>query len=1149
MIPSIFVYLKEMPLNQNGKLDRLSLPEPKEKDLDKNKYEAPKTDIEKRIANIWQEVLNIKKIGLNDNFFNLGGHSLKAIQVLARINKEFDIDLGLKELFKENKKTAVIIPKTKKKEYYKLSYAQQKIFIWHKLDPDSYIYNLNIVLRLEEDIKIKQFKKAVAELAERHEVLRTRFLEINGEAVQMVGDKSIVKLQIQNISDSGSEEREMIEIEAAIEKIIRMPFNLKEEAPFRIAVFKHQNIISTTGQKKKEILIISIHHIAVDQWSMQMLIRELFKIYEACLKEEKPDLPKLSIQYKDYAEWEQSEENQKRLEAQKKYWLARLGENPPVSSLPLDYPRKSILEYKKGYVCDYLDNKIIDRLREMANSFNASLFMVFFAVFNVYISKLTAKKDIITGTSATQRDKIDLAHLIGYFSNDIPIRTKLVDNCTFEELLIQIKKNIHSGIINNQAISNDWGITFEIYKDKVRISSEYNASVLKEDTIKSWLSDLIHLIKQIAVDPEKRIFDYEAVSPENKKKLLKDFNNTYKRQPLIKAPHHYFEEQAKKKPMAIAAAYKKEKISYGELNNEANRLANCLTKKGIKKGETIAMDIGEDNYLEIPKLVLAIHKVGAVCLMIDREYPEERIEYILKKSKSRFVITDKPSRKSSAQGGSAKILYKLLMAEKSVKLKVFDITQKEELEKYSTDPQKHKGINGKDTAFIVFTSGTTGVPKGIKVTAKALVNEAYYKIKDIDPKRINAIPMNFSLQYTPAIEFISASFVLGKKLLIYSKQELYDAYAVLKKADENKLRYISMTPSVLNSYLEMIEDESNNKNAIPLKHLEIIDLIGEKTYPGLVKRFYAKHPHITLNSEYGSSESSSCVYGIIPKEKDLDKVKEGKTIRNQQVYILDNNQKPLPINATGEIYCSGYGLSNGYIGYKKQTEDKFLPHPFIKGEKIYRSGDKGSIDIEGNIEVKGRVDDQVKIRGQRVELDEIREIIKRMPEIQEVLVQARKTKNNYELDLVCYYTVKDNDNISIEDIKVVLERQIPKYMIPSYFIELKEFPLNQNGKINRDKLPKPKEKNLFKDKYEAPKTDTEKKVAIIWRDMLNIKRVGLNDDFFNLGGDSLKAIQFLAKINKEFKIDFSFRDIFRYSVFKKLVNQINKIIIEKNINF
>src|SRR3989339_676726 len=846
MIPSIFVYLKEMPLNQNGKLDRLSLPEPKEKDLDKNKYEAPKTDIEKRIANIWQEVLNIKKIGLNDNFFNLGGHSLKAIQVLARINKEFDIDLGLKELFKENKKTAVIIPKTKKKEYYKLSYAQQKIFIWHKLDPDSYIYNLNIVLRLEEDIKIKQFKKAVAELAERHEVLRTRFLEINGEAVQMVGDKSIVKLQIQNISDSGSEEREMIEIEAAIEKIIRMPFNLKEEAPFRIAVFKHQNIISTTGQKKKEILIISIHHIAVDQWSMQMLIRELFKIYEACLKEEKPDLPKLSIQYKDYAEWEQSEENQKRLEAQKKYWLARLGENPPVSSLPLDYPRKSILEYKKGYVCDYLDNKIIDRLREMANSFNASLFMVFFAVFNVYISKLTAKKDIITGTSATQRDKIDLAHLIGYFSNDIPIRTKLVDNCTFEELLIQIKKNIlddyqnneyplekiiddlsfsrdvrnirlfntvlrineyrkdmpcpkenifnnknlHSGIINNQAISNDWGITFEIYKDKVRISSEYNASVLKEDTIKSWLSDLIHLIKQIAVDPEKRIFDYEAVSPENKKKLLKDFNNTYKRQPLIKAPHHYFEEQAKKTPMAIAAAYKKEKISYGELNNEANRLANCLTKKGIKKGETIAMDIGEDNYLEIPKLVLAIHKVGAVCLMIDREYPEERIEYILKKSKSRFVITDKPSRKSSAQGGSAKILYKLLMAEKSVKLKVFDITQKEELEKYSTDPQKHKGINGKDTAFIVFTSGTTGVPKGIKVTAKALVNEAYYKIKDIDPKRINAIPMNFSLQYTPAIEFISASFVLGKKLLIYSKQELYDAYAVLKKADENKLRLI-----------------------------------------------------------------------------------------------------------------------------------------------------------------------------------------------------------------------------------------------------------------------------------------------------------------------------------------------------------------------
>ena len=1195
MIPAYFIALPAFPLNQNGKIDRTRLPAPTEEHLVKTEYAEPKTETEKTIARLWQEMLGVEKVSRHDNFFDLGGHSLKAIQVLARANKTLNINLGLrfiflypqlkelaerleKEVKGKDRQVAIKIPKAPAKEYYPLSYAQERMFVQTKLNPRSPLYNLNIILQPGQGIDPRQFERALAFLASRHAVLRTKFQEHGGQPVQIVSDHPTVKLQTQTLDNSGNPRKDHIARKAAIERIIQTPFDLAQEAPLRAVLFRHKNTSANTAPKAGDILVLSVHHIASDQWSIKILLEELLVVYQAFRENKKSVLPKLSIQYKDYAAWERSDVNRQRLVKQKKYWLSRLGETSPVTALPLDYPRGSILEYEKGYTHDYLDNNTLDKLRQIAGGHKASLLMVLFAVFNMYISKLTGKDDIIVGTSVTHRDNPDLANLIGYLGNDIPVRTRLKDHNTFRELLIQTRKNIlrdyqngeyplekllddlsgerdtrnirlfnanikinennkeqscpqdpESGRINNQATDNDWGLIYEIYKDKARLLSEYNAKVLKEETIRAWTADLIHLARQVAANPGKKIADYEAIAPATREKLLHKFNDTAKYQHPTKAPHHYFETQAKKTPHKVAVVYQDKKISYGKLNNEANQLANCLLDKGIEKGDTVAVEIGEAQYISIPKAILAIHKAGAAAVMIDREHPRERIRYILEKSRARAVITDNPSPiyQAGSRGGRQKIAQ-------------IDITQKRD--KYSSQKPQGRGIAAGDTAFVVFTSGTTGVPKGIKVTARALVNEAYNKVERLDTNDITAIPQNFSYAFIPSLEAVCASFVLGKKLLLYPKQELYDPYAVMKRTEEEKIRLISLTPSVLDAYLETVENDPDNRVKIPLKKLELINLIGEKTSPELARRFYARYPRITLITDYGGTEVQSCANNIIPKGNNLPIIKDGRPTRNQQVYILDNNQKPLPIGATGEIYVSGYGLANGYID-KKQTKERFLPHPFIKGERIYRTGDRGRFDQTGNLEVMGRLDDQVKIRGQRVEPAEIAEKIKKIAGIGDVLVRPWEKGKNYELALACYYTAKAGYTVSAREIQAALRKEMPQFMIPAYFITLPAFPLNQNGKIDRTRLPAPTEGHLVKTEYAEPKTEAEKRMARIWQEVLGVEKTGRYDNFFDLGGHSLKAIQVLIRTKEQFDIKITLRDVFEYPTLAAISEIITDAII------
>jgi amino acid adenylation domain-containing protein len=1214
MIPSYFIHLDKFPLNQNGKLDRLNLPKPKEKDLDKNKYIAPKTEIEKKIAKIWQEVLKVKKISRNDNFFNIGGYSLRAIQVLSRINSQFKIDLRLKKIFtsstiyeisediekevkKKNKAPQIVIPKTKKKKHYKLSHSQRRMFVLCKLEPNSSFYNVNSIRDIKGDFKITEFKQAINKLIERHEAFRTNFKEINGEPAQVIKKKLELKINNYELKENKNQEEQ---IDKIIKKYTLSPFKLESDPLIRVAVIKIKEGSDNKKNNKqnKHILIISIHHIIFDGWSMNVFYRELIKTYSAFTENRKADLPKLSIQYKDYAEWEQSKENQKRLKKQEKYWLKRLSNNPPILDLPFDHPFSSVDSYghKGGVVFDFIESDIVKSIKNISRKNNISYFVFIFTCFNIFISRITNQKDIIIGSVGTNRIYKDLENIIGFFGNNLPIRTKIKDNYNFSDFLQIVKKNIVNDFnqsqypfekminnfdssrevrkiplfnvllqvyeyekkdvefsskglstkykIKNQGIEDDhtknnWGIYFYFLNKNIKIASEYNSDLFKKETIKNWLFYFKCLIENVLKNPNQKIKNYEIISPKKIRKSALNFENKLY-YPQNKSLNQLFEAQACKCPQKTAIDFEGKKISYEELNKKANQLACYLKEQGVKEREVVSINI--EPSINLVVCVLAIYKINAVCCILDKDSPRERLEVMLKSNKTKIILSDKNEN------------IDFLKAFKIVNINIEKI--KESNNQYKNKKYFKNIAKPQDIAFVCYTSGSTGKPKGVLITHQSIINEVYGKRKNIGSNSLNNLSLSLPLAFLPAINYLHMSLIFGLKLFIYQKQTIKNIVEIFQKIDRDKINLLETTPSAIRCYLDFIEEDPSRRK-IEFKNLKELWSVGEKISPELVNRFYSNYNSIPIRIIFGSSETNTSLSTVVSKKLKINRIIEGRPYWNQQSYILDKNQKRLPNNSIGELYISGDGLARGYINDKQKTKEVFLPHPFIKDTRIYKTGDLAKMYPDGNIEILGRVDHQIKIRGMRIEPGEIEANLRKHNNIKDVVVTAKEIKekdkkqeekNNKQKQqetvsdkyLIAYYISNNKKKISSNKLKEKLKQNLPDYMIPNYFVYLEKFPLNQNGKLDRLNLPEPKEKDLEKNKYTSPKTEIEKKVAKIWQEVLNVKKISRNDNFFNLGGHSLKAIQVLSRINSQFKIDLGLKDVFESPTIFEIVNRIKK---------
>jgi tyrocidine synthetase-3 len=1069
--------------------------------------------------------------------------------------------------------TAIRIPKAVEKKYYPLSFSQERIFVLYKLKSNSSFYNINNIREITDDFRIDILQEAINKLIQRQEAFRTNFKEINGEPVQVVKNNLKLKINSYELKENEDKEKTKKEINKIIKKYTLSPFKLETDPLLRVAVIKTKE---ATKKNTKYILVISMHHIISDAWSLDVFYKELAEIYNSFLEKRKAVLPKLYIQYKDYAEWEQSKENKRRLLKQKKYWLKRFKEKPNLSNLPVDFVNQGINKYEGEHVYNEIEENTLKMLRDIEKNNNVSLMMIILATLNIFLYRLTNQNNILIGTLATNRIYKELNNVIGYFGNNLAVLTKINIENNFKELLNIVKENVLNDFDNSQysfenlkeamnlsgislfdlffqvhqyeekkyfnfdfknkknqikynTVKNNWGLHFVVLKNKVLIKSEYNSSIFKKETIEYWISDIKYLIKEIAKDPNKNILDYKVVSKENENKIKKFGEGEKASFPKNKTIYQIFKKQAENNPKKIAVQYKSNKLSYFKLQKKVENFSKILKGLKLKPGEIVIIDLEPGIY--IPIAVLAIHKMNAICLIIGRDDPSEKIKHILRDTKSRILISDYNNFNFSFKEFINKINIdeKIYVSEKfSKKIKI----------------NKENGISEmKEIAFICYTSGSMGNPKGVKITHNSIINESYNK-KGCVNFSIKNLSLSLPLTFLPAINYLCMSMILGLKLIIYPKNIFKNALELMINVEKDKIDLLETTPSIMLSYLELAKIK---KKKIAFKNLKEIWPVGEKISLDLVEKFYKKHKKIPLRIVFGSSETNTSIGGIISKDVfSLNKIIEGKPSQNQQIYILNNDKNVIPINSLGELYVSGESLSFGYLNLPNETKKKFLPHPFKKNKKIYKTGDLARMNSDGNIEILGRIDNQIKIRGQRIELNEIKQIaIKKIKTINKVLIKVYQDENK-DKQLIFYYTTNNNKKIEIKIIKNILKKNFPDYMIPGYFVYLKKFPLNRNNKIDALNLPEPTEKDIDRNKYEAPKTEIEKRIVKIWQDILDINKVSRYDNFFDLGGHSLKAIRVLARINQEFKINLGLKNIFESPYLKELSQEISKKKNQKN---
>jgi amino acid adenylation domain-containing protein len=879
-------------------------------------------------------------------------------------------------------------------------------------------------------------------------------------------------------------------------------------------------------------------------------LKELSEFYNAYLENRKPNLPILPIQFKDYAEWEQSSENRQKFEKQEKYWLQKLSGELPILNLPTDKIRPSVLTYNGQNEVLKLDSKISQEIIEYCRQTGNTLFTFIMSVFLVFLNKLTSQEDIIVGMPTANRDHPELENIIGVLVNSLAIRNKIDSDQRFNYFLKQIKLNIIESMENKDCSIDKlieklnperdtsraplFSVVCQMYdqlergrlelknikikskeinidtttadlrfytiekKEQIIFNLDYNTDLFYSSTIKRWMGYIVNLTQDIIAHPEKKIGELELISKKEKEQLIHSSNQKQKNYPFNKTIHQLFEEQVQKTPDNIAIISADRKLTYREINQQANQLAHYFLKQKIKREEIIPIIL--DNSSELVVGMLAVLKAGGAFVLIDKNTPTIRIDKIIKDTKAKMILSE------------SNFLEK----------------QKEFSNQKNTNPKLN--IRPENLSNILYTSSTTGESKGVMLEHRNIVKYVCQLRDNLQIKPNDHLSQSSSVSYAITLWHIFTPLSSGAHLHLYSSEISQNPFKLLSLARKDKIRLLETTPSFLNIFL----DSADQREISDLIFKELI-LTGENIPEKLIQKLNHINPKLKIFSHYGQAEIQTPTQ--LYKIKKDNRIFIGKPENGSQIYILDNHLNPVPFGLPGIIYASGEDLLfRGYLNDSKKTREVISSHPFISGRKIYCTGDIGKMHPDGNIEYLGRADQQVKIRGNRVEPGEIEDCLNRHPKIKRSVVLSRKEQESGDYYLVAYYTV--SAKTSTEELRDYLKNILPAFMIPSYFIETDKFSLNQNGKLDYAALPEPDREAQLK-KYQSPRTELEKKLTEIWQEVLHIKKIGINDNFFELGGHSLKAVQLVVKM-KKYELGISLSEIFKHPTIFDLSNHIEK---------
>ena len=1198
MIPSYFVQLDELPLNPSGKIDRLALPKPDNSLGDSKEYVAPRNETEATLVKIWQEILKIDKISIYNNFFELGGHSLLATQVISRLREAFNSEISVKAIFeyptieklaeiisRSDKYTVTDIVPVSREGNLSLSYAQERLWFLDQLEPDSAGYNMSGAIRISGELKVKILEQSFSRIIERHETLRTVFQAENGKPVQVIKNPEYFHIPI--IDLSSEEEKESIVKEIAV-KEANTPFNLSTGPLIRAKLIK--------VEANEHILVLNMHHIISDGWSMGILIRELGEIINSLIKGDGCVLEPLHVQYADFSVWQRQWMEGGEIERQLGYWKQELSDAPEVLNLPLDYPRPAIQTYNGSTINFTISEALTARINEISRNEGVTLFMTLLSAFNILLHKLTGEKDISIGTPIANRNRREIENLIGFFVNTLVLRNKIDSRESFIKFMKQVKQttlraydhqdtpfeklveaispernmaysplfqvmltlqntpveeiNLYNLKITPFEIESDiakfdLSIDIEEKDDILKASLEYNTDIFKPDTISRIIAYYLRILETIAENREIKIADIELVDEDEKHKLLVEWNDT-EIVSTNKYIYQLFEEQVEKTPDNIAVVFDEQKMTYRELNDRANQLAHTLRNKGVRNESVVA--IITDKSIEMIISILAVIKSGGAYLPIDPKLPDERINFILQDSGAKLILTQQHLTNKFIQ-----LHPPLAKRDGGINLDIINLNDESV---YSSNKSNLDLINKlSDLAYIIYTSGSTGQPKGVMIEHLQLGNHIPVLKKRLSIDAPLNVPLLASYTFDASIEQIFIPLTSGGKLYLPSEDETMDTDKFWKSMAREQINVIDTVPA----YMETLLDDNSWKcySEMVNKYFIIGGDVFSKELATKLRKYF---PDALIYNTYGPTETTiNATEYELADNVDVRTIPIGKPLPGYQCYVLDSDGKLLPPGVPGELCIGGLCVARGYLNRPELTTEKFIPNPFvtpflekgvggiISSSRLYRTGDLVRWLPDGNIEYLGRIDTQVKIRGFRIECGEIESDLLQHENIKDAVVTAHKEEGKENI-LVAYIVLKNTENtFTSTDLREMLRKQLPDYMIPSHFVELDKLPLSSSGKVHRKSLPKPAKALGGVNEYVAPRNETEEKLVEIWREILKVEKIGIYDNFFELGGHSLLATQVISKTREIFNVEIPVRAIFESPTTEELARKLIDEYSESNI--
>ncbi|MCY9387038.1 amino acid adenylation domain-containing protein, partial [Bacillus haynesii] len=1129
MIPQHFVQLDRLPLTVNGKVDKKSFPVPERSAAMDRRYEAPRDQMEEKLVSIWEEALGINKVGINSNFFEVGGHSLKAAALVSTIHKELNVKLPLRKIFetptikglreyigaaKESAFTS--IGKAEEKPYYRLSSAQKRLYIL--CQAGSHVaYNMPFAMTIEGDFDIRRFENTLKNMVKRHESFRTSFVMIDGEVMQQIEKEIDFQVAYSDIGKESAEEK--------IKSFIR-PFHLEKAPLLRAEVVK--------VNEREHLLMFDMHHIISDGVSTDIFVQELGALYEG------KSLEPFHIQYKDYAEWEKSHARRDELKRQEEYWLKTYKGDIPVLDLPTDHKRPLTKSSEGDTVTAAIESETFRKLQHMAKENGVTMYMLLLAGYTALLSKYTGQEDIIVGTPAAGRNHEDIQHLIGMFVNTLAIRNHPEGKKTFRHYLQEVKENtlqayenqdypfeelVEKVNIKRDMARNPLFDTMLVYHNTevkpfaaeglrsrlveikrgiskfditvtaseaaagLRLEVEYSTTLFNKERMERLSEHLISLLEQAADHPDVAINQIDVLTKDERHRVLYDFNRTDGMFCKEKTIPELFEEQVEKMPDHPAVVFGDETISYRELNEKANSLAFTLRQKGV--GPDVVAGILTERSIEMIVGIMGILKAGGAYLPIDPAYPQERISYMLKDSNVSVLCAAGDVDPGEAYAGDI--------------IRIDQTGQHDHVENLKHD------IKPQHLAYVIYTSGSTGKPKGVMIehhSVNNLVHGLYERIYQHLDAHLN-VALVAPYIFDASVKQIFAALLFGHTLCIVPRETAWDAMSLIEHYSKNNINVSDMTPAHLNmlAYVDKTELEFDLKELI---------VGGDALTPDVINSLFHKFPNLSCNitNVYGPTE---CCVDAASYQIEWEKVPQtpsipiGRPLLNTSIYIVDKELRPQPIGIAGELCIAGEGVARGYVNRPELTAEKFVDHPFEPGKKMYKTGDLAMWLPDGQIEFLGRADHQVKIRGYRIELGEVEQQLLTHEKIKEAAVIAGKDQNGSSY--LCAYFASDQE-LPAADVRQFLEREMPDYMIPSYFVKLDRLPHTSSGKVDRNALPEADGTLIEGTRYDPPRNEIERKLVQVWREILGIEDIGISHHFFAAGGDSIKALQIISRLAK-----------------------------------